>query len=443
MRITNSNQPRTETNRPAQSSRRSSTGGAFTWTLSGNVAYSLCQWLFVIVLAKMGTAEDVGVYALGLAISSPWLTFANFQGRNLVASDIREVYKFGDYLVFRILSLSLAMVAVASIAALTCRSPAAIAVTCLLAVSQAFDWTSETYFGFMQKHERLDRVGQSLLLKGPLCVMLLSAAMYVTHSLVWATAALAIGRGLVFCFFDCTVANGLGASTKLVLHGETLLRLLRNAFPLGVISAIAAFNFNIPRYFIQSDLSTRDLGIFSAIASLVGAGNLVMSALANTSFVAIARAAASSDRRNYRVLSLRLFGTAGALGVAGVVVSLLAGHDILVRLFRPEYGASTGVFTRLMIAGAIGYIISGQGYALTAARVLLPQIPILLCAAVTTALFCWWLVPLRGIQGASEAWLLSSLVTLSLSSYILSKVHQSEALGVGPGYSQAVSSNAA
>jgi O-antigen/teichoic acid export membrane protein len=397
-------------------------GRDFSWALCGNVAYSMSQWALVMVLAKTGSAEHVGGYALGIAISSPLLTFANCQGRNLVASDIKGRYTFGDYLRFRLLSMGAAMAAVAFVAGWVGSSRSAIAVTCMLGLSQAFDWISETYFGLMQKHDRLYRAGQSLMIKGPLCLLLMTAAMYATRSLVWAAFALLLARGLVLVFFDARVATQLAGPPKAIWRPGTFSGIGRSALPLGVIAAIAAFNFNIPRYFIENYLSTRDLGIFSAIASLVGAGNLVMSALANSSFVAIARAVAKGDRREYRILSLRLLGTAGVLGLAGVAVSMLLGRELLVRLFHPEYAASAGVFTRLMMAGAIGYVISGQGYALTAARVLTPQIPILLSAAVSTALFCRWLVPLRGIEGAADAWLLSSMVTLTMSSLMLARV---------------------
>src|SRR5207248_5304192 len=128
------------------------------------------------------------------------------------------------------------------------------------------------------------------------------------------------------------------------------------------------------------------------------------------------------DRQEYRSLCLRLLSTSAALGLCGVAVTAFAGKPILTKLFRPEYGVHARVFTTVMIAGALTYMISGQGYALTAARVLTSQISILLCASLTTGLFCWWLVPVRGIQGAAEASLLSSLVTLTFSSLILARV---------------------
>jgi len=404
------------------SKTRGPSGRDFSWTLSGNATYSVCQWAFVMVLAKLGSPNDVGGYALGIAVAAPLLTFANCQGRNLVASDIDNRHSFGEYLGLRVLSLAAALAVVAFIALLTGKTRSATAVICLLGLSQAFDWMSETYFGWLQKHDRLDRVGQSLILKGLLCLISMSVAMYVTRSLVWAALSLVAGRGLMLWFFDARLSHRMAAPVKAELEFGKIAGLLRSALPLGIIAAIAAFNFNIPRYFIESDLGTRELGIFSAIASLVGAGNLIMSALANSSFVAIARAAANGDRKQYRLLALRLLGTAGALGLAGVALSMAIGRWMLVKLFRPEYGASSGGFTRLMLAGALGYLISGQGYALTAARVLAPQIPILVCAAATTALFSWWLVPVGGIDGAAQAWLLSSAVTLVLSSVILARV---------------------
>ncbi len=402
-------------------------GKGFSWLLCGNLTYSLCQWAFVVVLAKTGSPNDVGGYAFGLAISTPFLTFANCQGRNLVASDIDNKYAFREYVGFRAMSLAAAMLAVAFLAIWTGYSLSAAGVTCLLGISLAFDWMSETYFGLLQKHDRLDRVGLSLMLKGPLCLVLLTVAMYATHSLLWAALGLAAGRGLILFLFDARMAANITGPQRPALRRESVSGMLRSALPLGVISAIAAFSMNIPRYFIEADLGTRELGIFSAIASLAGAGNLIMSALANSSFVAIARAVAKGERREYRVLSLRLLGTSAALGLCGVAVAMIAGKYILTKVFRPEYAADTHVFTRLMIAGALSYMITGQGYALTAARVLTSQIPILLCAAVATALFCWWLVPARGIQGAAEAWLLSSVVTLSLSSLILFRVSRDSA----------------
>jgi O-antigen/teichoic acid export membrane protein len=221
----------------------------------------MCQWAFVVVLAKLGSPADVGAYALGLAITSPILMFANFQGRNLIASDVRDEYSFGEHASFRVLSLTLALLAVLVVIASTQSSWAAGAVIFMVGVGQCIDYASETYFGVLQKHNLLNRVSLSLMLKGPLCFVLLTVAMYTTHNVLCAVVALAIGRSLVFWLFDTRNAAVAGPY-RLVWKYAVQKKLLLTALPLGVISGLCALNLNIPRYFVEGDLSKHDLGIF-------------------------------------------------------------------------------------------------------------------------------------------------------------------------------------
>jgi hypothetical protein len=37
----------------------------FSWTMVGNFVYAGCQWGMLMVLAKLGTPEIVGTFALG------------------------------------------------------------------------------------------------------------------------------------------------------------------------------------------------------------------------------------------------------------------------------------------------------------------------------------------------------------------------------------------
>src|SRR4026207_2304378 len=84
----------------------------FTWLIPGNVLYAACQWGIVGVLAGLGSTEQVGQYALGMAVSAPIMLFGNFQLRALIASDLKEEYSLGQYLSFRFVSLALATLAI-------------------------------------------------------------------------------------------------------------------------------------------------------------------------------------------------------------------------------------------------------------------------------------------------------------------------------------------
>jgi O-antigen/teichoic acid export membrane protein len=383
----------------------------------------LCQWAFFVVLAKLGSPGDVGAYALGLAITSPILMFANFQGRNLVASDVRDEYSFGEHLSFRIVSLAFALLIVCAAIALIQSSRSAGAVIFLVGLGQCFDYASETYFGLLQKYNRLDRVSLSLMLKGPLCLILLSVAMYLTRNVLWAVAALAVGRGLILWCFDIRNAIAVAGHYQLDWKMVIQVKLFFTTLPLGVISALCGLNLNIPRYFIEGDLSKHDLGIFSALASLVGAGNLVMAALASCSIVGLAKAWVSRDTSKYRSLSLQLFAVSALMGSAGVLVAFLAGNKLLTLLFRPDYESHANVLARIMVAGALGYVVSAQGYAMTAARKLMQQIPLLMGTAAITALSSWCLVPRRGLEGAAEAWVFGSAFLLACNAVLMTRMN--------------------
>ena len=69
----------------------------FTWTLAGNVVYAGCQWGMLVVLAKLGTPEMLGQFALALAITAPVMMFAYLGLRNVLATDARSEYLFGHY----------------------------------------------------------------------------------------------------------------------------------------------------------------------------------------------------------------------------------------------------------------------------------------------------------------------------------------------------------
>ena len=198
-----------------------------------------------------------------------------------------------------------------------------------------------------------------------------------------------------------------------------MLGLLRAALPLGVISMLGSLTPNIPRYFIEVFNGSADLGIFSAIASLLSAGTLVVSAFGQASFLPVVKACAAADHTRYRILIWQSVALSGALGCVAIVASMLFGRSLLIHLFRPEYGEYADILVRLMIGGALMFMASGLGYVMTAARSLMPQIPLLLLAALAAMATSAWSIPRHGLRGAADAVLISALVQLAGTGSIL------------------------
>jgi O-antigen/teichoic acid export membrane protein len=398
----------------------------FTWVVSGNLLYSACQWGIVVALAKLGNPGQVGDYALGMAVSAPIVLFANLQLRSLLASDVTGQFTFGQYLTFRLISLSAALLVVAGAAICTQPDRRLMGIIILVGFAQALEFVSETYYGFMQKHERMDRISRSLMLKGPLALAALCGAMYVTRSVVWALMGLVLARIFILLIWDSRLgfAKGEGSApgVRLEWNSAEMLTLLRMALPLGVISMLVSLNSNIPRYFVEAHSGSVELGIFSAIASLLTAGNLVVAAFGQSIFLPVARACAAVDRAKFRGYVALAIALGGGLGGAAVLTAALFGRDILAHIFRPEYGEHAGILVLLMIAGTITFIASGLGYVITAARSLRPQIPLLAATVLAAVAASAWWIPKHGLSGAADAVLAAAFVQLVGTGAIVFKI---------------------
>ncbi len=81
----------------------------FSWTALGNIIYAACQWGIVATLAKMGNAEMVGQFALGLAIATPISLFFRFALRGVQATDANGSYDFAEYLTLRLMTTLVAI----------------------------------------------------------------------------------------------------------------------------------------------------------------------------------------------------------------------------------------------------------------------------------------------------------------------------------------------
>ena len=389
----------------------------FSWVLSGNVIYSACQWGIVMFLAKLGTAEQVGMYALGMAVVAPIVLFANLQVRTLLASDVRDEFSFGQYMAFRAVSLLLSFLVIVGVAFFAAPDFERRAAIILVGFAQSLEYVSDTYYGLMQKADRMDRLSHSLMFKGPLALAALCALMYWTHDVLLALGGLVIGRLFILFVWDSRLGYARrvlpALSARLHWNSGVMAGLLRLSLPLGVISMLAALTSNIPRYFIEGHLGTSDLGIYSAIASLLTAGSLMITAFGQAIMVPAARAFVEGDRNRYRSFVAQSAALGAIPGIGAVLVASFYGRFLLTHLFRAEYGEHDDIFVCLMVAGTVLFVTGGLGYVITAARVLVPQIPVLAANCCTAALFSALWIPRHGLIGAAQAVLMAALVQLA------------------------------
>jgi O-antigen/teichoic acid export membrane protein len=393
----------------------------FLWTLIGNVVYAASQWGILVVLAKLGTPQMVGEFALALAITAPVVIGAGLSLRGVQATDAASEYHFGDYLLLRLLTTGAAGLIIAGIVWLSGYGWHTAAIILIVGLAKGFESISDIFYGLLQQHERMDRIALSMMIKGLLSLAAVTGAVYLSGDLLLGACGLAAAWALILVFYDVSSgASVLQAASNLERPAiglfSGLVRLLEPhrrprvlatltllALPIGIVMALISFNANIPRYFIEQHLGTRELGIFAALAYPLAAGGTVVSALGQSAAPRLARHYADGDRRAFSSLLRKLLCLGLAVGAGGILLILLAGRPILLLLYQPEYGGRVSAFLWLGIAAGIGYPASLLGYGMT----------------LVTAAGCALLVPRHQLSGAAIAMVLAAICQAAGSAVVI------------------------
>ncbi len=394
------------------------------WSVIGQGVLNGSQWFMMVAIARWETPEATGQMALALSICAPAILFASLQLRNAIATDVAGHYRFADYLGLGLLTVPVALVAVAAIGAfLTGSTEAALAVAAV-GLAKGADAVGDMFYGLMQQQGRIDLVGKSILLKAPLSLLAVGLIALAKQPIYWAGAGWAIISVAVLVGFDgpqgarllrlkrAAMASKPGRGEVFPRWNPTTVSALAGLLlPLGLVTGLITLQVNIPSYFVAHYLGDEKLGIYAALFYLSSAGGLLINAVGQGATPYLAAHHAKGEARQFRNLLLVLMGLALGLGGLGVAGTLLVGPFVLRTLYRPEFACYSPVLVWLMIAAAAGYQLTILWYALTSTREFTAHVLPWLLSAVACALAAFFLVPRFGLPGAAWSASMAYVIT--------------------------------
>lgn len=386
-----------------------------SWSFAGNLVHAGTKWAALVVLARLSGAEEVGTLALATAMVAPVFMLLNLQLREIQTTDARGRYSFETVWGIRLLTTAVAGLVVAGGVWLRHRDPTLSWVLGAVALSHAFDALSDAVHGRLQRQERLDWIARSMAGRGVLSLGLLAGVYALTGSLPLAAGGLAVASLLLLLGYDLPALRRLEAARQGVSRAsipriprpriarDELAPLLRSALPLGGTMLLVSLNANLPRYFVEGHLGRVELGIFAALAQLVAAGNMAISAAANAASPRLARYAAEGDLESFRRVSWALYKVVLAIGAGGILLSYFLGEVILGALFGAEFAAAADVLVLLAVGGTLGFACAVPGYGMTAAGAHGAQFPLFLGVNLVGLAACATFIPRLGLRGAALA----------------------------------------
>ncbi len=417
-------EPLTSLNEPSPRLR-----AQFLWLASGMVVYGLCQWGMLTAMTRMAVPPaEIGYFSLAYAVSVPIMLLFNLQLRSIQASDAADEYAFEDFLTVRLLTTPAAWLVIAAVVLAVGYPLAATSIILLVGAIKAADALSDLCHGVFQRHEQMQRMARSLVLRGTLALAVLIGVYGWTGSLPTAVGGMFVTTALVLALYDWPRASRVRRARSPVTGSAASARpgrahrvthLARRALPLGVAVLLMASLQQLPQIMTERLLGAAALGRLAPIYFMVIAGSTIVTALGESSLSRLARFRAAGQDAAWWALSRRLIGIAAIGGAALVGVALIGRGHLLHLLYGPGYAGEGPLLVLLCVAGAFGFVTHVQAYQLISIRgyaALLGAYGFI--AAVATACYLL-LVPRYGLTGVGAALLASHVLTIVLLAVLL------------------------
>lgn len=378
------------------------------WLVGGNFVFAFSQWVILIFFARMTNQENLGQYALALAIVTPIFAVGNLQLRPLYILDVNSEQKY-TYTHFYYLRLICSFIALACCLVLGLFFNVSILVLLLVGLLKFFESYSDIIYAYYNAHDQTQLISKSLFLKGTLSVLAVAVGLYL-FDFYTALILFLIVYLVVWLFIDNLYIQKTQEIKKMSLD----LGIMKSAIPMGISLGIVTLQSNIPRLFLDQYTSIEAVGIFTVLSYFIIVGSIFINSICQ--YLSPRLTHAWNHNRAYfkKLLSMALL-VAGGLGLIAIFLSYFMGEFVLKLVYGAEYIAYADAFVLTMVAGFILYLATVLGYTLTAIGFIKQQVYLFSIVLIFSVLVSYLCIPEYGIIGGIYTLMVSYLVQCVLS----------------------------
>lgn len=378
------------------------------WLVGGNFVFAFSQWVILIFFARMTNQENLGQYALALAIVTPIFAVGNLQLRPLYILDVNSEQKY-TYTHFYYLRLICSFIALACCLVLGLFFNVSILVLLLVGLLKFFESYSDIIYAYYNAHDQTQLISKSLFLKGTLSVLAVAVGLYLFD--FYTTLILFL---MVYLVVWLCIDNLYIQKTQEIKKMSLDLGMMKSAIPMGISLGIVTLQSNIPRLFLDQYASIEAVGIFTVLSYFIIVGSIFINSICQ--YLSPRLTHAWNHNRAYfkKLLSMALC-VAGGLGLIAIFLSYFMGEFVLNLVYGAEYVAYTDAFVLTMVAGFILYLATVLGYTLTAIGFIKQQVYLFSIVLIFSVLVSYLCIPEYGIIGGIYTLMVSYLVQCVLS----------------------------
>ena len=375
----------------------------------GGLWYQGCLWLMTVLVVRLSSNyEYSGMLALGMTVGNMMSALGTFNVRIYQVTDSSNRFSQNEYVAFRVLSLAVAtaLLLVYSIF-ISSSSECYLAILAFLVfkIDESF---VDVLYGIDQRHERMDYIGISQMIRGVLVVGLFTAALVLFKSLPIALLVMTVPCIATTFLFDWRITSKLEPIKPRInlIHAKELFA---TCFPLVVSIFLLGMIVSIARQVYSSMNGVEKLGIYAAVATPA----VLIQAGARFIYSPLIVPLCDLYHDDVRKFKSRLAGITvrfAAIAAVAVVGLGLCGPLFLPLVFGDSIATYSGLFVGVLICSATSALLYFVSDILVLCRFIkwncVTSVACFICALGFSLLF----EPLLDMSGINVSIILANLV---------------------------------
>ena len=236
----------------------------YIWNSVAIGAWGMVFPILSIVATQAVGAERAGMFSMAFVVANLLMIVANFGVRTYQVSDLDERHSFADYQINRVLTCALMMV-VGVLYCLIRGYGDEMFLLCMgVFVYRMVDGLADVYEGRLQQVDKLYLAGISQALRSIAVLVVFSALLFVTRSLVAAAFGMAVVAVLSLAIVTVPLAYFESPKSRNPSLGS-VIELFKHCFPLFIALFMYTLIDSMPKFVMEGVLSYDNQLYFNAL----------------------------------------------------------------------------------------------------------------------------------------------------------------------------------
>lgn len=403
------------------------------WNAVGSLIYALASMVLAFAVIRLAGARDGGIFGFGFSTLGQQFFIVSYFGiRPFHITDMRQEYRFGDYLRTRQLTAGLAVLGAAAFLGVMLLQGSydlrRAGILMLLVVYKIIDGYADVYESELQRQGLLYRTGQSLCFRTVLSVLVLLGSLLVGGDLLMSCLLADLAQLFGTWAFAVRVLSFCpGEKLNCQFSSANVFRLLKQTGLLFLSVFLDFYVFSASKYAVDSGMGSEASGFFNILFMPTSFIYLIANFLIRPMLTRLAEAYGRGQEKPFRdscrfmllsVTGLAVVITVGALIFGGLGLRIF--EWLLGSSYTGQLTAEKWTFVLLILGGGLYALANVQYYILVTMRCQRQIFLGYLLATIAAMLTAGQMVLGGGLCGGAENYvLLMTLLFLLFSGCVL------------------------